>query len=72
MSLPDMKTVESSNIDKIGYNKIEQNLYISFLRSGLYIYINVPESEFNSLMQSSSKGKYFSINIKRKYQYKKI
>ena len=72
MSLPEMIKVDSSNIDEIGYNTAQQELYIRFLDGNLYVYRNVPEIEFSSLMNASSYGKYFHINIKNQYPYEKI
>ena len=72
MNLPEMKKVNSSSIDKIGYDAEQQELYIHFKRSGLYVYRNVPEIEFTSLMDASSHGKYLNMHIKNLYQHEKI
>lgn len=72
MNLPEMRKVDSSNIDEIGYKEDQQELYIRFLNSGLYVYKNIPEIEYTSLMEASSHGKYFNAHIKNSYPYEKI
>ena len=72
MSLPEMIKVDSSNIDEIGYDTGQQELYIRFVDGNLYVYRNVPEIEFTYLMEVSSHGKYFHTNIKNQYPYEKI
>lgn len=63
--------VTSSSISSIGY---ENNvLEIEFLDGKeVYQYSQVPEQEYNELMNAESHGKYFNQNIKNKYQYEKI
>ena len=72
MSLPEMIKVVSSNIDEIGYNKEQQELYIRFVSGSLYVYRNVPEIEFTSLKEASSHGTYLSDHIKHQYPYERI
>lgn len=64
--------VESSNLKSVGYNEENEILEIEFLHGGLYKYYDVPESEYNALMNASSHGSYFSRNIKNRYRYQKI
>ena len=49
-----MIKVDSSNIDEIGYDTDQQELYIRFIDGNLYVYRNVSEIEFTSL------GRFFS------------
>ncbi len=63
--------VTSSDIASIGYK--DSVLEIEF-HSGnnVYQYFQVPEQEYNELMNAQSHGKYFNQNIKNKYQYEKV
>ena len=63
--------VTSSDIASIGY---EGNVLEIKFHSGksVYQYFQVPEQEYNELMNAQSHGKYFNQNIKNKYQYEKI
>ena len=64
--------VSSSNIASIGYDAENQILEIEFNHGGVYQYFDVPESEYNALMNASSHGSYFSANIRNDYEYQKI
>lgn len=64
------KIVSSSNIKSIGY--LLGVLEIEFKNRSIYQYRNVPENIYKRLMNSSSKGTYFSENIKDNYSCRKI
>ena len=68
----DRKTVISSDIESIGYKKNFKILEIKFLSGGLYQYTDVPESEYDGIMNASSHGKYFHKHIKDHFDYKKL
>ena len=51
-----MIPVDSSNIAAIGYNTENETLKIQFNNGRVYEYYDVPESEFNNLLNASSKG----------------
>jgi hypothetical protein len=71
--MPDMQYVDSTNIEAIGYDASNQQLHIRFLKSGeTYVYYNVEEWVFVELMQSDSKGKYLSANIRQNYQFGRL
>ncbi len=65
-------SVESSNLDKVGYDDFTNDLYVQFKSSGLYVYYNVPKEVYNELLSAESKGKYHNKNIKWKYEYKRL
>ncbi|WP_417854921.1 KTSC domain-containing protein [Xanthomarina gelatinilytica] len=65
--------VNSSNLASVGYDSDSNILEVEFLKGGIYQYYDVPESEYNSLMNASSHGSYFDLNIKKGgYRYSKI
>jgi len=72
MSLPEMNTVSSSNIDSIGYDEQNQEVYVRFLNGSLYIYRGVPPHEYASLIQAPSHGSYLNRNFKNVYPYERI
>jgi len=57
--------VQSEAIRAIGYDGY--TLVVVFHNSGRYDHPGVPESVFNGLMRSSSKGRYYTQNIRGKY-----
>ena len=65
-----MHTVESSNIESIGYN--EGNLYVKFHSGSTYQYSNVPEDVYVQFCNAESKGKFLNANIKEIYIYSRI
>jgi len=66
----EMIRVNSSNIHSVGY--FENLLIVKFLNNTVYEHYNVPERLFTGLIRSSSKGTYYSSNIKNKFKTKRI
>jgi len=65
--------VDSSNLASVGYDAENKILEIEFNHGGVYQYLDVPEGEYEGLMNASSHGTYFDRNIKKGgYSYKKI
>ena len=64
--------VASSNIRTIGYSPAEAILEIEFLKGEIYQYYDVPQFEFDNLMEAESKGKYANQNIYKVYKYVRI
>jgi hypothetical protein len=64
-----MLPVTSSQIKSIGY--AGSTLYIEFNKGTVYAYSDVPESFFEALKASESKGIYFGKEIKGKFDYAK-
>lgn len=68
----DMQSVDSSNIDTIGYDPNSATLRISFKTGGMYEYYDVPQHEYDGLMGADSKGSYANKNIYKSYTQQKI
>lgn len=68
----DMIQVESSNVDSVGYDEMEQILYVRFLTGATYIYKGVNSYEFEGLLNAPSIGSYLHRNIKNNYPYERI
>jgi hypothetical protein len=69
----EMKKVESSNIQAVGWE--DEVLEVSFVKGGTYRYTGVPEEIYKAFMSSPSKGKFFHARIRPKqfdYMYEKI
>jgi len=65
-------SVESSNIEKIGYDEQKNQLHIIFLRKTHYVYFDVPNNTWEEFQVSESKGKYFATMIKGIYAYQNV
>lgn len=72
MAYPDMIPVSSSNIDSVGYDEPNQEVYIRFLNGGMYKYIGVSLNEFENLRDAASVGSYLNRYYKNVYSYEKI
>lgn len=67
----DYVSVNSSNIDTVGYDKKVKSLEILFLSGGTYQYDDVPYRVFKELVHADSVGRYFHHHIKFNYSYTK-
>ena len=56
-------SVDSRNIDAIGYNN--STLYVQFNTGRIYAYHNVPRHLYEELMSASSHGEFLSDYIKK-------
>ncbi|SDO22059.1 KTSC domain-containing protein [Polaromonas sp. JS666] len=68
----EMQFVDSSTIERIGYDPNSSTLRIEFKSNRTYDYFNVPENVFNELRSASSVGSYHARNIKNSYSYTEI
>lgn len=62
---PPMQDVDSSNIKRIGYDRIAQVLYVEFHSGRAYRYSLVPVTEYKYLLEAESVGKTFNARIKK-------
>jgi hypothetical protein len=63
--------VESTAIKSIGYNEDKQILEVEILETErVYKYFHVPLEEYLDFIESPSLGKFYSMNVKDKYEYK--
>jgi hypothetical protein len=72
MSVPEMIPVSSSNIESIGYDEQNEQVYVRFLNGSLYVYKGVPLHEFENLRDAPSLGSYLHRNYKSVYPYERI
>jgi hypothetical protein len=64
--------IKSSNIKKTEYDT-ETKLMICEFNNGLkYEYKDVPHAVYTKFRMSESQGKFFTTDISKKYQYKKL
>jgi len=67
-----MTPVSSSNLASVGYDSATRTLHVEFKSGAVYEYYDVPEAEYQGLIDAPSKGSYFHQNIKDRYRYRKI
>ena len=68
-----MTYVQSSAIEQVSYDAGAQTLVATFRDSGrTYVYADVPEEVYDSLLFSDSLGAYFNANIRDRFPYREI
>lgn len=72
MSAPEMIFVDSSNIEAIGYDPGQRDLYVQFHGGRTYVYADVPDQIYGELLQADSKGSYLNREIKSNYAYREV
>lgn len=68
----DRVRVVSSNIRSVGYDPTSSILEVEFNSGSIYQYLDVPESEYEGLINAASKGRYLNRNIKGRYEDIKV
>jgi len=63
----EMKSVESSNLARVGYDADTLRLVVEFGIGSKYIYFGVKQNVYDSFMASDSKGRFFHAHIRGKY-----
>ncbi|KKN07833.1 hypothetical protein LCGC14_1062860 [marine sediment metagenome] len=66
------QSVESTNINQIGYDAGTQELSVRFNSGAEYVYKDVPGSVYADFLDSDSKGKFLNENIKSQYEYARV
>lgn len=67
------KSVDSTALSRVKYDKTDNTLTVEFKDSGsVYVYYDVPESVYNSLLAADSIGSYFYYNVRDTYTYKRL
>lgn len=67
-----MQPVKSSNMAAIGYDAPTKTLELHFTSGSKYRYADVPQSIFDTLLQSDSIGSFFATEIRGKYASTKV
>ena len=67
-----LKDVQSSNIEKIGYNEGSEVLYVKYKSGKVYAYDKVPKAIYEGLEKAESKGSYMNSQVKGKFSFKTI
>lgn len=68
-----MTYVQSSAIEQVSYDPDAQTLIATFRDSGrTYVYDDVPEEVYDSLLFSESLGAYFNAHIRDHFPYREI
>ncbi len=64
--------VESEAVQSVGYEPRSRVLQVEFENSAIYHYMDVPESEYQALLQAESVGRFVTYRIKPSYRYELV
>lgn len=64
----EMISVRSSAISAVGYDQNSMRMKIRFIQGDTYDFCRVPSHIYQGLMNSNSKGSYYNMHIRDKYQ----
>jgi hypothetical protein len=64
--------IKSSNIKATEYDTETKDLVVEFNNGIKYKYDDVPHQVYTKFRMSESQGKFFTTDISKKYQYKKL
>lgn len=66
----DMKFVQSSNVESIGYDADSCELHVRFLSAPtVYVYQQVPGDVYERFQLATSKGTFFNSEVKHTYRF---
>lgn len=67
-----MTQVQSSNVEAIGYDADQSELYVRFASGDTYIYLTVDPSLYEGLLSAASVGRYLNDNVKSSHEYHRL
>jgi hypothetical protein len=65
-------TPTSGNVNKIGYDKEQEVMYVDFKKTSMYKYAGVPEEKWNAALNAPSIGKFVHDELRDKHKATKI
>jgi len=64
--------VESTTLATVSYDDARELLQLEFCSRAVYQYFSVPSVVHKSLLEASSKGRYFNEAIRGRFPYRRI
>ena len=68
----EMRPVQSSNIDAVGYNPETREMRIQFKGGGKYAFHGISPEQHKALVNAPSVGGHFAAHIRPKFRGKKL
>jgi hypothetical protein len=72
MGEPEMQMVDSSNVEAVGYDPEEREIYVRFLGGRTYAYGEADERTFDELRTADSVGSYLNRVLKPNHPYREL
>lgn len=68
--MPYFEPSDSSAVSYVRYDRRNRRLYVTFRDSGeMYVYLDVPPSDYDGLLAAESKGRFVNERIKEGYRF---
>ena len=64
-------TPESSTIAEIGYDDVNEEVWVRFSRGHLYVYSGVPPLVWDEFLAAPSKGSFLNQMLRPSYPYRR-
>jgi hypothetical protein len=61
----------STAIEHMGYDESTCELHVTFVGGGAYTYYQVPRHVYTAFRAAASKGQYFNLWIKDRYDFRR-
>ncbi len=72
MPYPQMHQVDSSNVQAVGYDADNREIYVEFIGGDTYVYSEADQATFDGLLHASSVGSYLNRVIKGNLGYRRL
>jgi hypothetical protein len=64
--------VQSSTLHSIGYDPAERVLEVKFRQGGVYVYLDVPDTVYLSVMRAESVTRSFNEQVRDRFTRRKV
>jgi hypothetical protein len=61
-----------NNLESVQYDFNSKKLKVIFLDGTCYLFLNVPQQEFENLIKANVKGSHFNRYIRKQYEFERI
>ena len=68
----EMENVESSNVEAVGYDYVEEVMRVRYKGGKAYDYMGVPADKYAEALAAPSLGKFLAAEIKPVYRCEKV
>jgi hypothetical protein len=65
-------TILANNLESVEYDFNSEKLKATFLDGASYLFINVPQKEFENLTKANVKSSHFNRHIRKQYDFERI
>ena len=67
-----MHRVESSWVAAIGYDEVDEEIFVDLIDGGRYAYVGVPATVWREFAAADSKGTFINEALKPRYDFRRL